>query len=86
MFVVWQDNRALSVYTKAGLSGWLLFWGQISEICSQITVTGPKIFIWPFAFGSFLTLCLWLDWTLARIRYDHPGSCLRLRNHIFSLF
>jgi len=51
LFVVWQDNRDLSVYTKAGLSGWL-FWGQISEIYSQITVTAPKIFIWLF-FGPF---------------------------------
>jgi len=70
LFVVWQDNRALSVYTKAGLSGWL-FWGQISEIYSQITVTAPKIFIWLF-FWPFSRI----HWTLSKIRYDHPGSCL----------
>ena len=32
----------------------LVLWGQISEIWSQITLSGPKIFVWPF--GSFLAL------------------------------
>jgi len=34
----------------AGLPGWP-FWGQISEIWSQITLAGTKIFVWRF--GSF---------------------------------
>ena len=58
----------------SGLPSWP-FWGQISEIWSQITLVGPKIFVWPFS---------GMGWPLARIRSDHPVSCLR--NHIFSLF
>jgi len=60
-----------------GLPGWP-FWGQISEIWSQTTLAGPKISFGPLAiFWPFSRI----DWPLARIRSDHPGSCLR--NHIF---
>jgi len=42
-----------SAWFQTGLPGWP-FWDQISEIWSQITLIGPKIFVW--FFGSFLAL------------------------------
>jgi len=66
--------------SKLQLQG-CLFWGQIWEIWFQITLTGPKIFVWPFGFFWPFTR---IDWPLARIRCDYPGSCLG--SHIFSLF
>jgi len=33
---------------QPGLPGWPI-WDQISEIWSQITLAGPKIFVWPLA-------------------------------------
>jgi len=43
--------KLLAQHAAPGLPGWP-FWGQISEIWSQITLAGPKKFVWPF--GSFL--------------------------------
>jgi len=45
--------RSSAFYRTPGLPGWP-FWGQISEIWSQITLVGPKFNL---PFGSFLALC-----------------------------
>ena len=72
------SNSVHLCVTGPGLPDWP-FWGQISEIWSQITLARPKILFGPLAlFCPFSRI----DWPLARIRSDHPGSCLR--NHIFS--
>jgi len=68
--IAWSVRKGFN----PGLACWPS-WGQISKIWSQITLAGPKIFVWPFSR---------LDWPLARIRSCYPGTCLR--SHIFSLF
>jgi len=58
---------------RSWLPGWP-FWGQISEIWSQLALAGPKIVIWPFSsFWPFSRI----DWPLTRIRSDQLGCCLR---------
>ena len=77
----WEKSIMVSDGSSAGLPACTL-WGQISELWSQITLVGPKIFVWPFL-ARFWPFCR-IDWLLAKIRFEQTGSCLI--NHIFSLF
>ena len=76
IWTVWSWTEFLKIRTgsgsqnmTAGLPGWA-FWSQISEIWSQTTLAGFKIFVWPF--GSLWTFSR-IYWPLARIKSDQPG-------------
>jgi len=60
----------LNVEPYPRLLGWP-FWGQISEIWSQITLAGPKIFVWPFCRIDLAPakIKIWPTWVLSQKPY-----------------